>query len=383
MTGASPGDEPSGESAAALEEWVSETATRKGLSERELLDEVLSSYWILEELSEIVETTDSPGENAPPSERTSGHGGGADPVDGAETRDDSLSELESELQRLREAIEESTILDSDGRDHGERSSETRHQSGAGAATTRDDFEWVEPSTSTSARASTTPSEGRFEAHSVSSPERRRTGPHLQTRVEDVETTLQNLFDLVAEISTDLDSVLGRGEPSRDRSGDAPSVPELERRLEEARQDHQEFEREMEREFDSIENVLEHLLTTTENLSYRVDTAVDSLQDDVATIKERLAERDRLAALKAEANREDVDSAVCDHCGQSITIPLLEAPRCPACEREFTDLEPGGWLPFRSAALETRMVRPRHAHDEKTESVEEDVERLGSGVDGRH
>ena len=38
----------------ALGAWVAETAAKKGVSERELLDEILSSYWVLEELSDVV-----------------------------------------------------------------------------------------------------------------------------------------------------------------------------------------------------------------------------------------------------------------------------------------------------------------------------------------
>jgi len=38
----------------ALGAWVAETARKKGVSERELLDEILSSYWVLEELSDVV-----------------------------------------------------------------------------------------------------------------------------------------------------------------------------------------------------------------------------------------------------------------------------------------------------------------------------------------
>src|SRR6056297_2546801 len=40
----------------ALGAWVAETAAKKGVSERELLDEILSSYWVLEELSDVVLT---------------------------------------------------------------------------------------------------------------------------------------------------------------------------------------------------------------------------------------------------------------------------------------------------------------------------------------
>lgn len=32
----------------ALGAWVAETAAKKDVSERELLDEILSSYWVLE-----------------------------------------------------------------------------------------------------------------------------------------------------------------------------------------------------------------------------------------------------------------------------------------------------------------------------------------------
>jgi len=53
----------------ALGSWVAETAAEKGVSERELLDEILSSYWVLEELSDVIVDPDGDGpprEGRPP-----------------------------------------------------------------------------------------------------------------------------------------------------------------------------------------------------------------------------------------------------------------------------------------------------------------------------
>lgn len=99
-------DEETERSVDVLEEWVAETAERRGVSEQEVLDDISSSYQIIEELSgSLSETSDE--------DRSDGAGDtGAQTADGessAQTDDNEtesgLEALESDLDRLRPAVE--------------------------------------------------------------------------------------------------------------------------------------------------------------------------------------------------------------------------------------------------------------------------------------
>lgn len=108
--------------------------------------------------------------------------------------------------------------------------------------------------------------------------------------------------------------------------------------------------------------VEALEATVEDLESRVtefDGKLDRLARAAVSMKRRLADlsgdggdRERLAALAAEANREGVNRARCGACAKPVRVSLLVAPRCPHCEAAFTGIEPsGGWF-FGSDTLRT-------------------------------
>lgn len=98
-------DEQTERSVDVLEEWVAETAERRGISEQEVLDDISSSYQMIEELSgSLSETSD---EDRPDSAGETGAqtaDGDSAQVDDNETVS-GLEALESDLDRLRPAVE--------------------------------------------------------------------------------------------------------------------------------------------------------------------------------------------------------------------------------------------------------------------------------------
>ena len=292
----------------ALEEWVAETASQKGVSKQELLDEILSSYWVLEELSGVV--TDSEVANEPrqaesgpavePDDRTAPRGESA--TTGSSTAE--FSELKTELQGLRGAIEE---LSGDQR---EADDETGGEELSALEGQLDD---------------------------------------LSSAVVDRQTETD---DTIERLDERLDSVDERLSTVERRLSEGPSLSALEAAIEQTEADHAELERRLESEFDSIEQVLQHLLDTTDNIEYRLGAVSDARQEALAPMREQFAKQAELADLKQEAIRHGVETADCGNCGQTIDLGLLEAPECPSCERRFTGITKGGWLPFSNDTLQT-------------------------------
>ena len=309
----------------ALEEWVAETARQKGVSKQKLLDEILSSYWVLEELSGVVtdsEVANEPqqSESQPPIEPA------ADPTDttsqemGESSPATEFSELKSELQGLRTAIEE---LSQDQQDDSQQ-----------ADSPEEEFSTLE---------------GQLDDLSSAVVER-------QTETDETVTELSERIDTLSERLANLESRIDVGRSLADLEAaveqNSDNYTELEAAVEQNSDNHAELENELESEFDSIEQVLQHLLDTTDNIEYRLGAVSESRQEALRPLRERNAIQDQLTELKQEALRHGVSAGVCDNCDQQVDLGLLEVPECPSCERRFTGISDGGWFPFSKSKINT-------------------------------
>ncbi|MEA1932803.1 MAG: hypothetical protein U9O06_14825 [Euryarchaeota archaeon] len=332
----------------ALEEWVTETARQKGVSKQKLLDEILSSYWVLEELSGVV--TDSSvteasrqSEGQPPEESGAHH----TPTDSGVDEEPSqsataeFSELKSELQGLRTAIEE-------------LSQEQRTEDAADSSRSADEFSALE---------------GQLDDLSSAVVERQ----------SETDETVAVLSDRIEELGERLGAIESRLE-------EGLSLAELEAAVEQNSADHAELEARLESEFDSIEQVLQHLLDTTDNIEYRLGAVSESRQEALKPIRAHNEMQEALADLKQEAIRHGVSKGACDNCGQTIDLGLLEEPSCPSCERRFTGISKGGWLPFSNATINT-TDRPQEFGTDRAPPAQQweanDDATAGNRGSGRH
>ncbi|WP_435097363.1 hypothetical protein [Halorubrum sp. N11] len=81
------------------------------------------------------------------------------------------------------------------------------------------------------------------------------------------------------------------------------------------------------------------LDETEDKLSRVASAVVRIRRRLEAAERDRAERERLDALTAAANRAGVRKAKCTDCGETVDLGLLTAPECPHCGRGFEELEP--------------------------------------------
>jgi len=296
----------------AFEEWVEKTAETKGISRGEVLDQMLSSYWILEELTGMMDEAEGDGpaskleeasgdaEESPDTEK----GGTAEGL----PEGGDLSELIREFQELRSAI-----MEMPDRQGSERRRDPPRR------------EWDQPR-----RQSPPPS---------------RVDDRLQRTISDLQDRFEDL-SRIEEGTEDLEARVGEIEAERSETDtDLAEVVETQEKLE-AR---------IEREFDSIENVFQHLLDKTDDLEYRVGAVAETHGDDIEPFEDHVEERERFADLMREAHRKDISTAICDNCETKVDLRLLEEPYCPECDRSISGLEPGGWLPFDKPTAKTEPI----------------------------
>ncbi|MFB6089587.1 MAG: CopG family transcriptional regulator [Halobellus sp.] len=139
-------------------------------------------------------------------------------------------------------------------------------------------------------------------------------------------------------------------------------------------DHPDLERRLEGGFANYEEVLQYLTDVADDHDAKLDTlasAIVDLRDRVGELERRRNERDAAAALRREANRHGVTTARCGACGESVTLPLLDAPFCPHCEATFEELDPK-----RGFFGSNRLVVGQRPALEAGEGPEEDPDALG-------
>jgi len=366
---------------AAFEEWVEKTAENKNIPRGEVLDQMLSSYWILEELTGMM---DDGGQGGPTSNlgqsTIGGEAGSDDPDASADKNDDDTNasgrerdatdengsaELIREFQQLRSAI-----------------LELSERQDAGEQQPRSDARVDDSSVSPFSQDRT---DDRL----------RRTLSDLQERVEDLsdelseveekhdrdvadlEGDIEETLETLETLESSVDDLIGHSELEslavsleEELSRIEETTAELDGRLAQLEEVHSEtagevadladgqsdLEARLDREFNSIENLFQHLLDKTDDLEYRLDAVSDSHEEDIASVEEGVAEHERLGAIMREAHRQGITSAVCDSCETKVNLQLLHEPYCPECDRSITGVKPGGWLPFDKPTLETEPIQ---------------------------
>ena len=139
----------------------------------------------------------------------------------------------------------------------------------------------------------------------------------------------------------------------------------------------ELDTRLDRGFENYEEILEYLLSETDDLGDDLETVATALVELRETAERVTAREHRRAAadhLKKTAARRGVSRAKCDSCGSKIELGLLSAPTCPSCDATFSGLDahPGF---FRTSILETGRRPALEAPSEtpKADSLESILE----------
>lgn len=162
-------------------------------------------------------------------------------------------------------------------------------------------------------------------------------------VEDIEELRERLDRLEEELHAQRES----------RTDIETDLGELTQRLDaieaQFRDRHASLESRIDAELEYLETILGYLIDTTDDL----DRDLSSILQGWTTVRDNQEERERLADLKRTASQLGVRSAECGHCGYSLDLGVLPTADCPACGREFVDIESAtGWFGMGTDTLVT-------------------------------
>lgn len=355
-------------------DWIDEIAEAEGLSREAAVEYLVSSYWRLEEIVDLLEAGQEP---STPDARG----------EGSETGDDrsELDDLHARFDKLLDDLQ--------SRETGRSEEDEFRRSVVELADRLERLEAVLETEAGTAAPEPTPEppsledriaavEGRLESISAELDDgSREDTDELDDRLSAVERRLESvraelddvahgdLDELAAAVDDverraeslagELESVESRVEAVAETAASEEQLDAMTRQVRSFQSSittrHESLHDRVHAEFTHIRTILEHLLDATKANEARLDGAVDELE---AALRSERADREALAGITRTANRRGVSTADCEHCGESVDIAMLQTAECPGCERAFDDLETTGGLfgLFPSSTLTVRGGR---------------------------
>lgn len=297
-------------------QWVRHTAESREMTEHELLNQLVSAFWALDEMSDIGLHAASDSEKPNP-----GEGPEPDAFRDEKTASDPTPDVdEGEASDLFDT-ELLAQLDPDNPDSGDDFGPTVVELMRRVAELRRQMKNlsldVERQRSRQEEFTDRLSDDVTRLHSEIQ--------SLNSRVDQPDTELQNRIDDVEKAVEDV----------------------------EATQD--EFETWVDTEFDQIEALFKRVLDTIDDFDDRVEE-IEDLADTVSAVKK---DREDLNSLRKQAARKGVDTGSCENCGTTVDLAMLSEPSCPSCGESFRDIDDtGSWNPFSKPTLRTDGRPPR-------------------------
>jgi rubrerythrin len=310
--------------AETFQQWVSHTAESRGVDERELLNQLVSAFWVLDEMSDVAANVD---EDGPPNGEEAWPKGSPTAEQDSDREDDPLSGTRSDDSDDRSAPEPAAA-------------EPPSDSENGDADVSQEIDELRQSLRTEMDLLRTVTELRRQVADLSLDveQQRSRQEEFTDRLSDDLTRLRhrvkNLDAGTDETDTELQS----------------RVAELQRTVDDLDSTHDEFEAWVDEEFDEIEGLFNRLIDTTQQL----DARLDDVEARVETVAESERTHADLSDLRREAQRSNVDSGRCESCDTTVDLSMLTEPVCPSCDETFTGVAAGSsWNPFSNPTLRTR------------------------------
>lgn len=322
--------------AETFQQWITHTADSRGVDEHELLNQLVSAFWVLDEMSDVAAHVDEgapsnaddawldrPQTADPSSDRRDDTQPDARPDQTPDARSDRNPDARSD----REAAAAEPPSDPDSSDDADISEEIDEL----RQTLRTEMDLIRTVT-----------------------ELRRQVSDLSLDVEQQRDRQEQFTDRLSDDITRLHSRIENIDADADGADDEllSRVTELRQDVAELESTHDEFEAWIDGEFDEIEGLFNRLIETTQRLDTRLGDVEETVDDVVQTEQTRVD----LSDLRREAQRLNVDSGRCESCDARVDLSMLTEPACPACDETFAGVAAGSsWNPFSDSTLRTRSA----------------------------
>lgn len=311
----------------AFEDWLEQVATSKETSKQEVLDQMISSYWFLDELGDVLEDSRFEGtdievlfeqrEQLTDEISHEGDHSLSDEIHASDNPTDGVLDLIDILKDVK---------DSSGHAEGHEGAYEELDHTVGRTEVRQ-FDIAREIVEL--RSELEGAVSQLQALESQTTTNREANEDLEARVEQLDRTIEKtnepldgeeLPDSVENLANQISSNTGaveRGLRNLDRRISNHATKSL--------------------------KILEYLLDQLD----KMEPQIDALDEDVTRIKSSLEaqpEHRDLNALKRSANRGGVELATCESCDQRVRIALLDRLACPHCGQSVAAIRSdSGWL----------------------------------------
>lgn len=351
----------------AFAEWMETQADASGMSQQDLADELISSYWLFKELMNAVEQSESDKISAvgsPAPESTTGQN--QEIEDSPDEDTDQVGELVKEMMEV--------LGDMSQKEGNQGEQEPTRQKNE--VTREAPVKTDQPGDNILLAVLDHYRQILTDLEEVKSERDRYSEDisdfltHLDDRLSECEERIEksdeiaDLEEATVKHTQEIDAV-------RDR------VHEVEQEIDQISSSQETIENRIEEEFDTIEAVFNRFLRDISGLETHLEELTEEHRNDVQSIRNQSKKHHQLSELKREALRLGIKEGRCEECGEGVNISLLEAPNCPGCDRMFTGISKNKWIPFKSPVLETRPTQMDPVNT-STESESNVTQLLDSG-----
>lgn len=297
-------DAGDGTTTTSFEEWLDQHAASQGISREELFERLISSYWTLNELTQLLDDSER-GTSALTDEAV---GGAEEPTpfdaDAVGNAAKGTDGRESSSQSSEEKPEQSVALTEQFESLEERVDDLQAEIEAEA-------ERGQSLDEVTAAVATRLTEIEAELDEVTA------------AIDTTQESLAEQYDSLTARIDSLESVVDRkhAKVTSEQSDLAAQQDEMRSRID--------------AEFGNLETILKYLVSQTDELEADLTVAEKRSRDAVSSLQ---WERDRLQTIKRDAADLDVHEGACESCEETIDLDLLSRPYCPHCETTLSGVE---------------------------------------------
>jgi hypothetical protein len=318
----------------SFEEWLDQQAASQGVSREELFEQLISSYWTLNEMMQLLDDSggSDPGSEGTRSDRTGddrlgsvptvGRSGGNDPGGAPRGRDQSRSPRSTPPRETEQSPDD----DADDDPLAEQVEELRERVDSLQKTLEQEID-----------------RGQSLDEFADTMANRLT--RVETELEELASDSESAYE---ELGSEYDSLAERLDAlETDLTDRQESLADEQASLE---ADQERIRTWLDSEFDSLRTILEYLVSQSDDLDAQISQSAARFEEELSRFR---AERDALQSLKSEAAEHGTHTGVCESCDSEIDLDLLERPYCPDCEASLTGVESEDrWLFFSKYLLTT-------------------------------
>jgi molecular chaperone GrpE (heat shock protein) len=295
MTDDSPDRRDGSRATTSFEEWLDQHADSQGISRQELFERLVSSYWTLNEMVQLLDESEN-STSLSDARLDNGDEGGVGAPWGTDGRDDADG----------------------GRSHGnredaDRPEPTRRRDRLGDLRERlDDLE---------DRLDDERERGRSQDKALEA---------AADRLSGIEA---DIAELAAESEAARESLSAEYESLSDRIDDLED--DVDGRHKQLANEQKRLRSRLNAEFEDLETILEYLIDRTDDLDAGLSAVEQRHDDELSRLR---WERETLRSVLRDAAELGARAGECAACGERVEIGFLVEPYCPACESLLTGVE---------------------------------------------